>query len=113
MKLTGIKTILPACGIIAVAVVVLPLSAVQAAETKTEKNTPYPLKTCLVSSEKLDGDMGKPYVFTYEGREIKLCCKSCLKDFNKEPAKYLKKLDEAGSQSQAPKESHDAHQHHH
>ena len=43
--------------------------------------------------EKL-GEMGKPHTFDYKGREIKLCCKSCLKDFNKEPAKYIKKLDE-------------------
>jgi hypothetical protein len=39
--------------------------------------------------------MGKPYLFVHEGQEIKLCCKSCLKDFNKEPAKYLKALAEA------------------
>lgn len=54
---------------------------------------PYTLETCLVSDEKLDS-MGKPYVFVHEGQEIKMCCKSCLKDFNKEPAKFLKKLEE-------------------
>jgi YHS domain-containing protein len=26
---------------------------------------------------------------------VKLCCKSCKKDFDKDPAKYLKKLDSA------------------
>jgi hypothetical protein len=57
------------------------------------KGKPYPLKTCIVSDEKLGGDMGDPYVFTYQGREIKLCCKGCLDDFNKEPAKYLKKIE--------------------
>ena len=61
---------------------------------KDEKAKPYPLKKCLVSDEDLNS-MGKPYVFTHEGREIKMCCKSCLKDFNKEPAKYIKKLEEA------------------
>jgi YHS domain-containing protein len=55
----------------------------------------YPLTTCAVSGEKLGGDMGEPYIFTHEGREIKLCCKSCLKDFKKEPAKYVKKLEQA------------------
>ena len=59
------------------------------------KAKPYPLAKCIVSDEKL-GEMGKPYVFTHEGQEIKLCCKSCLKDFNKEPAKFLKKLEGAG-----------------
>jgi YHS domain-containing protein len=39
--------------------------------------------------------MGDPYVFTQDGREVKLCCKSCLKDFKKDPAKYLKKIDAA------------------
>ena len=62
------------------------------------KAKPYPLKTCVVSGEKL-GEMGKPYVFTHEGREIQLCCKSCLKDFNKEPAKYIKKIDEADAKA--------------
>ena len=52
---------------------------------------PYPLKTCLVSGEEL-GKMGEPYRFSYKGQEIKLCCKSCEKDFNKEPDKYLQKL---------------------
>lgn len=56
---------------------------------------PYPLKTCVVSDEKLGGDMGDPYVFTYKNREVKLCCKGCLKDFNKEPEKYVKKMEAA------------------
>ena len=55
---------------------------------------PYPLKTCVVSGEKL-GSMGKSFVHSYEGREVQFCCKACLKDFNKEPQKFLKKLDEA------------------
>src|SRR3989442_390258 len=71
----------------------------QMAEDKSDKTTakpkPYVLKTCIVSDEKFGGDMGEPYVFTHEGREIKLCCKSCLKDFNKAPAKYVKKLEAA------------------
>jgi len=68
-----------------------------AEEKKDEKAKakPYPLDKCIVSDEKLGGDMGKPYVFTHEGREVQLCCKSCLKDFNKDPKKYIKKLDEA------------------
>jgi hypothetical protein len=61
------------------------------------KAKPYPLDTCIVSDEKLDADPKmKSFVFTHEGQEIKLCCKSCQKDFNKAPAKYLKKLEEAG-----------------
>ena len=65
-----------------------------AADNKTEKPKPYPLKTCVVTDEKL-GEMGDACVFVHEGREIKLCCKSCLKDFKKDPAKYLKKIEAA------------------
>jgi hypothetical protein len=70
------------------------------AETKNTapKAKPYPLKTCVVTGEKLDA-MGKPYVFVHEGQEIKLCCKGCLKAFEKEPAKFLKKMDEAAKKT--------------
>ena len=61
-------------------------------------SAPYPLKTCVVSGEKL-GSMGKSFVHNYEGREVQFCCKACLKDFNKEPQKFLKKLDEATPKS--------------
>jgi YHS domain-containing protein len=54
---------------------------------------PYKLDTCIVSGEKL-GEMGDPFVFTHEGQEIKLCCKSCKKKFDRNPAAYLKKLEE-------------------
>ena len=64
-------------------------------DKKAEKPKPYPLTTCIVTDEKLGGDMGDPYVFTHERREVKLCCKSCLKDFKKAPAKYIKKIEEA------------------
>ena len=63
-------------------------------EKKSEKAKPYTLKTCPVSDEKLGG-MGDPYVFTYQGREIKLCCKDCKKDFDKDPKKYVKKIETA------------------
>lgn len=68
-----------------------------AADKKDEKKE-YPLKTCVVSDEKL-GSMGKPYVIKHEGREVQFCCKSCEKDFKKEPAKYLKKIDEAAKKA--------------
>ena len=64
-------------------------------QSTSKKPRPYPLDTCLVSGEKLGSGGMKPYVFTHEGREIQLCCKDCLKDFNKEPAKFIKKLEAA------------------
>lgn len=71
------------------------LLPVRGEEAKNEDSKTYPLTTCVVSGEKL-GEMGKPYVHKYEGREVQFCCKNCLKDFNKDPKKYLKKLDDAG-----------------
>ena len=64
------------------------------AADKPAKVKPYPLDTCVVSGEKLGG-MGEPVTFTYEGREVKLCCKDCRKDFDKSTAKYVAKIDEA------------------
>lgn len=52
---------------------------------------PYPLDTCIVSGEKL-GAMGKAVIITREGQEIKLCCKGCIKDFDKDPATFLAKI---------------------
>ena len=66
-----------------------------AAEKQDEKAKPYPLDKCIVTDEKL-GEMGKPFVFTHEGQEIKLCCKSCQKDFKKDTAKYIKKIEAEG-----------------
>ncbi len=56
---------------------------------------PYPLNYCLVSGDKLDGDMGKPVVLVYQGQEFKFCCHDCVKEFNKDPDKYVKKLQTA------------------
>lgn len=61
---------------------------------KQPTTKPYALDVCLVSGEKL-GEMGAPIVIQYEGREIRFCCASCEKPFRKDPAKFLKKLDEA------------------
>jgi len=66
------------------------------------KLKPYPLKTCIISGDKL-GEMGDPFVYEYEGREIKFCCKGCLKDFKKEPAKYIKKIDEEEAKAKKTK----------
>jgi hypothetical protein len=58
-----------------------------------QKAKPYKPDTCIVSGDKL-GEMGKPVVFEHEGQEIKLCCKECRPEFDKDPGKHLKKLNE-------------------
>ena len=64
---------------------------------------PYPLKTCLVSGEKLGGDMGKPITLIHQGQEMKFCCKDCVKDFKKNPEKWMKKLAEEQVKAAAEK----------
>ena len=90
--ITAISTLFFASGI-----------AAEPGATAKSKATPFTLKTCPVSDEKLGGEMGEPYVFEQEGRQIKLCCKSCLKDFKKNPAKYVKKIEAAERESSAKK----------
>ena len=67
----------------------------------------YPLTTCVVSGEEFGGSMGDAinYVYKQEGkpdRLVRFCCKDCRKDFDKDPAQYLKKIDEAAAK---PKKS--------
>ena len=62
---------------------------------------PYPLKTCIVSGEAFGGDMGKPITLTYQGQEMKFCCKGCVKDFNQDPQKWLKKFEEEKAKAAA------------
>ena len=44
-------------------------------------------KMCPVMPE---DEVSKKWSVTYKGEKIGLCCKDCVKDFNKEPEKYAK-----------------------
>jgi YHS domain-containing protein len=85
-----------------------------AEEAKDAPAKPYPLKTCVVSGDEL-GKMGEGKTITYEGREIRFCCKDCEPDFRKNPEKYIKKLIEAEQKAAAtqpstmPAHGHDGH----
>jgi YHS domain-containing protein len=61
----------------------------------------YPIDYCVVSGEKLSS-MGEPVVKTYNGREVRFCCNSCVAKFEKDEAKYSKKLDDAIIAAQKP-----------
>lgn len=78
----------------------LALMALTAKADDSTKPAPKPDKmtTCPVSGDKL-GEMGKPYVFEYKGHEVKLCCPDCKKDFEKDPAKYMKKIEAADKEA--------------
>jgi len=59
--------------------------------SSTSKTKPYPLDVCLVTDNEL-GSMGKPITQVYNGQTVKFCCKPCVREFNAEPEKYLKKI---------------------
>lgn len=60
---------------------------------KTEAvQTAAPTAKCIVSGETL-GEMGAPFEYVYQGKTLKFCCKSCVPKFEKDPAKYLSKID--------------------
>ena len=78
--------------ITAMGLTVTALAITAGADTSTNAPVkPDQMTTCPVSGEKL-GEMGKPYTFVYQGQEVKLCCSGCKKDFDKDPAQYLKKI---------------------
>lgn len=52
---------------------------------------PYPKDTCIVTDNKL-GSMGTPVTKVYGDQEVKFCCKPCVAKFEKEPQRYLKKI---------------------
>ncbi len=87
-QVSGIKLL-----VFGVVLAVLDFRVVGADDVKAEKPA-YPLTTCVVSGEKL-GSMGKSYVHEHKGKEVQFCCKSCLKSFDKDPAKYLAKIEKA------------------
>lgn len=46
-------------------------------------------KFCPVES---DDEIDPKVTIVYEGKTIAFCCKDCIKDFNKDPAKYMAHL---------------------
>lgn len=93
-----------------------PLSASEPATPATPAPAPaYPLETCVVSGEAL-GSMGDAYVHIHQeegkpDREVRLCCKGCLKRFAKDPAKYIGKLDAAEKPAAPAADAHSGHEH--
>ncbi len=70
------------------------IAPIQAADKVVIPET-YPLKTCVISGDELGGKMGKPIKVTSNGTDVYLCCKMCKKDFDKDPAKYVKMVKDA------------------
>jgi YHS domain-containing protein len=63
----------------------------------------YPLETCVVSGEPLvHSEMGDPVDYVYQNRLVRFCCNGCVKTFNKNPGRFLSKLDAAAAEKAAP-----------
>lgn len=74
-----------------------------ATAVKDKKAKPYPIDFCLVSDEKFEGSGMTPFEMVQDGQTIKFCCKNCVKDFKKEPKKYLTKLADEVKKMEAAK----------
>jgi YHS domain-containing protein len=72
------------------------LAAVDAAMIEQQRPD-YPLQTCVVTGMKL-GSMGEPYAHMYRNHLVMFCCDGCIPAFQKDPAAYLKKIEQARTQ---------------
>lgn len=91
------------------------LAKIDAAALEASKKNPPKEGVCPVSGDQFGGDMGEPVNYLFAGRVIKLCCKGCVKDFEKNPAKYLAQMDQpeqAPAKTDSKKSDHHNHDHH-
>lgn len=65
------------------------------------KTTALNNKICPISKEKI-GAMGAAVPVVYKGKIINLCCTGCSKDFAKDPAKYMKIVNEELAKNKKP-----------
>ncbi len=70
------------------------IAAKEDADLVAQQKAAYALDTCVVTGKKL-GEHGEPVEYLYKGRLVRFCCAGCIAGFEKDPAKYLAKLDEA------------------
>ena len=71
-----------------------PSTGTNNATATDSKPVPYPFDKCVVDGMKLDS-MGGPYVFVYQGQEIKMCCANCKPAFMQNADQYMKKIKDA------------------
>lgn len=62
----------------------------------------YPLEMCPVSGKKL-GEMGEPVNLIYKNRLVRFCCPDCKAEFQKDPSKFIAKIDAAVIAAQSKK----------
>ena len=59
----------------------------------------YPLDTCAVMDNSKLGSMGEPVQMVVASRLVQFCCAGCKPAFEKDPAKYIARLDKAWKES--------------
>ncbi|HCT45570.1 MAG TPA: hypothetical protein DF699_10175, partial [Phycisphaerales bacterium] len=61
----------------------------------------YPMTTCAISGEPLSED-GEDIAINliHANRLIRLCCRSCVKEFKKDPGAYIAEIDRAAADTQ-------------
>lgn len=69
---------------------VVAVGAVSMAAEKSSKGTPQTI--CPV----MGGKINKDIYADYQGERIYFCCESCKQEFEKNPDKYIKKLNDEG-----------------
>ena len=66
-------------------------------------------KICPVSGEKINEKLKATY--EYKGKIYNFCCKACVKDFKKDPQKYIEKLEAVEEKETAEHQGHAGHHH--
>ena len=71
-------------------------------------------KICPVSGEEV-GTMGEVVKYEHKGKVYNFCCKMCVKDFKKDPQKFIKKVEEEmkKGESASPENKDAQHEHKH
>lgn len=66
-----------------------------AAAAATSEATPAPVKAQTICPI-MDSPINKKFFADYEGKRVYFCCGRCPGKFKKDPAKYVKQLEDAG-----------------
>jgi YHS domain-containing protein len=59
-----------------------------------------PNKICPVSGHMVGTEGMVPHQVTHNGKAYNLCCAMCAKDFNKDPEKYVKMMEDEVSEQE-------------
>ena len=64
-------------------------------------------KICPVTGEAVDPK--NPVTYEYKGKIYNFCCNACVKDFKKDPKKYIEKIEAAEAKEDTEHQGHTGH----